>query len=398
MWDIGLFIKHRKGGACPIKRDRLLVIAVLLISLFGLIMVYSASYPLAVLEHKPPKYFFTKQLQFFSIGLLLFIITSFLPYRIYGKLSPIFVIISLFLLIAVLIPGIGVERNHSQRWLKFGSLIIQPTEAVKLAMIIYFADIYAKKQRYINHFWKGVMPPLFILGVVFLLILKQPDLGTATIILVPCGLILLCSGARKIHLFLLGGIALGGITFFAMTSQYRLERLLSFHNPFADPTGNGYQLVNSYVAISSSNGLWGRGLGYSVQKLGYLPEAHTDFIMSIIVEELGIFGLMIVICSYLFIMYRGVHIALHLTQPFPKLLAIGLTFQMLIQAIFNLGAVSGLLPITGVPLPFISYGGSSLIMMLISSGILVSLSRHTTKEKKVKIHHGNDGLLRKYGK
>ena len=365
------------------KIDYLLVLAVVFLCLFGLIMVFSASYPLAILDFNPPRYFFTKQLQFFGIGLVLFALTCIFPFRVYGKMSPIFVVLSIILLVAVLIPGIGVERNYSQRWLRIGSFILQPTEAVKLAMIIYFAYIYAKKQESIDHFWKGVMPPLFILGLVFILILKQPDLGTATIILLPCGFILFCSGARKIHLVLLGSIAIGGIIFLAVTSPYRLERLFSFRNPFADSDGNGYQLVNSYYAISSG-GFWGRGLGNSIQKLGYLPEAHTDFIMSIIMEELGIIGLLIVICSYIFIMYRGMRIAQYSTQLFPKLLAIGLTFQMIVQAIFNLGAVSGLLPITGVPLPFISYGGSSLVMMLITSGILVNLSRYTNKVESKK--------------
>ncbi|MBY0123762.1 putative lipid II flippase FtsW [Bacillus sp. S/N-304-OC-R1] len=365
------------------KYDYLLVLAIVLLCLFGLTMVFSASYPLAMLEHHPPRFFLIKQMQSLGIGLVFFVITAILPYRIYGKLSPIFVVISIFLLIAVLIPGIGVERNYSQRWLKIGSFIIQPTEAVKLAMIVYFAYIYAKKQEYIHHFWKGVMPPLFILGIVFTLILKQPDLGTATAILIPCGFILSCSGPRKIHIIFLGVVALCGIATLAMTASYRLERLLSYLNPFGDPDGNGYQLVNSYFALSSG-GLWGRGLGNSIQKLGYLPEAHTDFIMSIIVEELGVIGLLFVIGSYLFIMYRGMRIAQRSTESFPKLLAIGLTFQIMIQAIFNLGAVSGLLPITGVPLPFISYGGSSLIIMLISSGILVNLSYHANRaiEKK----------------
>ena len=337
-------------------------------------MVFSASYPLAIMGNQPPRFFFAKQMQFFGIGIVLFILTSMLPFRIYGKLSAMIIILSIFLLIAVLIPGMGAERNYSQRWLQIGSFIIQPTEAVKLAMTIYFAYIYAKRQEYIEDFWKGVMPPLFILAIVFLLILKQPDLGTATIILLTCGIILFCSGVRKAHLFLLGSIALGGVSFMALTAPYRLERLLSFQDPFATPDGSGYQLINSYYALSSG-GLWGNGFGNSIQKLGYLPKAHTDFIMSIIIEELGIIGLLIVIGTYFFIMYRGLRIAVRAKEPFAKLLAIGLTFQIMIQVVFNLGAVCGLLPITGVPLPFISYGGSSLIILLISSGILVNISR-----------------------
>ncbi|WP_083402328.1 putative lipid II flippase FtsW [Bacillus sp. MUM 116] len=365
------------------KVDKLLIIAILFLSLFGLVMVFSASFPLSLVDYNNPRIFFAKQLKSFVIGMVLFIITAIIPYRIYGKFSPFFVMISIFFLIIILIPGIGVERNNSQRWLQLGPLVIQPTEAVKLVMILYFSYIYAKKQEYINDFWKGVMPPLLLLAIVFLLVLKQPDLGTATAILLPCGFILLCSGARAIHLILLGSITVGGISFFAITAPYRLERITSFLNPFADPNGNGYQLIQSYFGIASG-GIWGQGLGKGIQKLGYLPEAHTDFIMSVISEELGVFGVLIVIISYLFIMYRGVRISLKSREPFAKLLAIGLTFQIMVQAVFNLGAVSGLLPITGVPLPFISYGGSSLIILLISSGILVNLSFHSNKGFKQK--------------
>lgn len=355
------------------KADYLLLITILILSLFGLAMVYSASYPVALNQYEDAKYFYTKQLNWLYVGIGLMVVTSIFPYRIYGKLSPVLLLISMVALIAVFIPGVGVERNYSQRWLKAGPLFIQPAEAVKLVMIIYFAYIYAKKQAYINHFWKGVMPPLFILGIVFFLILKQPDLGSATAILLPCGFILLCAGVRVIHLILLGGIATGGIGYLAISAPYRLKRILSFQNPFEDPFGDGYQLINSYEAIASG-GIWGRGLGHSVQKLGYLPEAHTDFIIAVIAEELGIIGMLFVILCYLFIMYRGVRIGLKTNQPFAKLLAFGLTFQIMVQAIFNLGAASGLLPITGIPLPFVSYGGSSLLFMFISSGILVNLS------------------------
>ncbi|MED4203758.1 putative lipid II flippase FtsW [Neobacillus mesonae] len=362
-----------------IKRiDSLFVTIVLLFCLFGLVMVYSASFPISLMQHEDARFLFSKQLQSFVIGFILLFITAIVPYRIYGKLNPFFVMLSIFFLILILIPGIGVERNHSQRWLHVGSLVIQPTELVKLLMIIYFSYIYAKKQEYIDDFKKGVLPPLLILATVFLLILKQPDLGTATAILIPCGLILLCSGARKIHLILLTSTAVGGIVFFALTSSYRLKRVLSFQNPFQDSDGSGYQLVNSYYAIGNG-GIWGQGLGKGIQKLGFLPEAHTDFIMAVISEELGVFGLLIVIFSYLFIMRRGVRIAILSKDPFAKLLAIGLTFQIMTQALFNLGAVCGLLPITGVPLPFISYGGSSLIIMLITTGILVNLSYHARK-------------------
>ena len=358
------------------KVDFLLLFTVCFISVFGLIAVYSSSYPIGILDHNNPKYFFDKQVRSFIIGLILLAITCFIPSRIYGKLSPIFIMISILILIAMLLPGIGVERNNAQRWLQLGPIVIQPSEAIKLVMIIYFAHIYAKKQGGMNDFMKDVMPPLIILAVVFLLILSQPDLGSATALLIPCGFILLCSGARAIHLILLGSTAVGGIIFLAQSSPYRLERMLTFQDPFNDPMGSGYQLINSYYAITSG-GVWGSGFGKSILKHGYLPEAHTDFIMAIISEELGAVGIMLVIFSFLLIMYCGVRIAAKSKETYSKLLAIGLTFQILVQAIFNLGAVCGLLPVTGVPLPFISYGGSSLIFMMISTGILLNLSIHS---------------------
>ncbi|MFA1818814.1 putative lipid II flippase FtsW [Virgibacillus oceani] len=357
------------------RMDHSLIISILLLAAFGLIMVYSASYTLGAMEYDNGSHFFFRQLQWLLIGLFFFLAAALVPYKVYGKLSPFLVIISLIFLLMVLMPSIGVERNNSQRWIAVGSFLFQPAEAVKLFMIIYFAYIFAKKQSYIDHFGKAVLPPLLVLAITFLLIMQQPDLGSSMLILLACGIIVICSGTRPLHITLLGSGAILAFAYFAYTSSYRLERLTSFLNVFDDPQGSGYQLVNSYVAIASG-GIWGNGLGSSVQKLGFLPEAHTDFIMAVILEETGIIGLFFIIFLYLFIMFRGVSIAKGLDDMFPKLLAIGLTFQIILQAVINLGAVSGMLPITGITLPFISYGGSSLLFTLISAGILVNLSAH----------------------
>ncbi|AJO16870.1 Cell division protein FtsW [Bacillus paralicheniformis] len=363
------------------KLDYVLIASVLFLSSFGLLMVYSAGYPLGYMKYHDGSYFFMKQLQWLLIGLTFFSAAVFFPYKAYSKLIRFLVKLSFLLLILVLLPGIGMEKNNSQRWIQLGSLMIQPSEAVKLVMVIYFAYVYAKKQRYIADFGKGVMPPLIILAAVFFLILKQPDLGTAVSILLSCGAVLLCAGLRIRHLLLLGTMAGAGIAYFAMTASYRLKRLTSFSDPFQNENGDGYQLINSYLAIDSG-GVWGNGLGNSVQKLGFLPEAHTDFIMAVISEELGGVGLLMIIGAYLLIMLRGVKIAAQIDDPFGKLLAVGITFQIMIQALFNLGAVFGLLPITGIPLPFVSYGGSSLMFMLTSAGILVNLSSHVQRGVK----------------
>ena len=362
--------------------DYWLVAVILALSLFGLVMVYSASYPLAMLHYDNDKHFLNRQWISLLIGLVMFTLAAIFPYQKLRVLTPALIIGSIFLLVLVLVPGIGVERNFSQRWLSIGPFMFQPSEAVKLTMILYFAHVYAKKQNYIDDFKNGVLPPLVIMGIVFFLILSQPDLGTATSILMACGCILFCSGVRMAHLIGLGTIALAGITYFALSASYRLQRVLSFRDPFEDASGSGYQLINSYEAIAYG-GLSGNGLGGSIQKLGFLPEAHTDFIMSIILEELGVAGLLFMVAAYVFIMYRGVRISLMAKDPFLKLLAIGLTFQIMIQVLFNLGAVSGLLPITGITLPYISYGGSSLIFMLISSGVLVNLSAVVNKTKAI---------------
>lgn len=353
--------------------DYSLIFVFLALAIFGSIMVYSSSYTLSTLHHDNGHHFFIRQLIFLALGLFVFLIMSFISLRSLGEMSPLLVFISIVLLALVLLPGIGVVRNNAQRWLGVGPFVFQPSEIVKIFMIIYFAHVYAKKQPYIESFKKGVLPPLIILAIVFFLILIQPDFGTATHILMICGLIILFSGVRMRHIILLGSIGISGVIFFAISQPYRLERITSFRNTFDDPTGDGYQLINSYVSIATS-GLSGNGLGNSVQKLGYLPEAHTDFIMPVIIEELGLIAIIIVIASYLFILYRGITIAKEVDSLYLRLLALGITFQITIQAVFNLGAVSGVLPITGIPLPFISYGGTSLVFTLLAAGILVNIS------------------------
>ncbi|RKQ28550.1 putative lipid II flippase FtsW [Oceanobacillus halophilus] len=357
--------------------DYTLLFVIVFLAVFGIMMVYSSSYTIAYVDYGIPNYFYRRQLQWLFIGLFFFVLAAFFPYRVYSKLSPLLVMASILLLILVLIPGIGSERNYSQRWIELGPLAFQPTEVIKLFMIIYFASFYAKRQQTISHFKDGVLPPMLILAIIFLLILKQPDLGSAASILFVCAIIVICSGVKMKHLFMLGCVGLVGLLFFAYSSPYRVERITSFVDPFADPFGDGYQLINGYIAIGTG-GMWGTGLGNGVQKLGFLPEAHTDFIMAIIIEELGMIGLIIVICSYMFIMFRGVRIARGCKDMFAKLLAIGITFQIMTQVVINLGAVSGLLPITGITLPLISYGGSSLVITMVSLGILLNLSTRDT--------------------
>lgn len=362
--------------------DYPLLAAVLLLAAFGLMMIYSSSNTLAYLYYGAPNHFFIKQMQWLALGTFILIIAIFIPYRIYMKWSPLFVLASITLLVLVLLPGLGVERNNSQRWIQLGPFLFQPSEFIKLFMLIYFASFYSGKQSVINQFKRGVLPPLLILGVVFLLIMQQPDLGSAALILFACGIIVLCSGVKLRHIAALGSIGVLGVGYFAFSSPYRMERLTSFVNPFNDPDGDGYQLINGYIAIGTG-GLSGNGLGGSVQKLGFLPEAHTDFIMAVTLEELGMIGVLVVFGAYVFIMFRGIAIAKAAGSLFAKFLAIGITFQLMIQVVFNLGAVSGLLPITGIPLPLISYGGSSVLVTMVSLGILLQISTSRNPGRKI---------------
>lgn len=359
--------------------DWTLFFIIVVMCVFGLVMVYSSSFVVAAMMNEDPAYFYKKQRAWLIISLSGLMIMAITPYRLLGKLTPLMVFGSIIILVLVLIPGIGVERNYSQRWIGAGPLLIQPSEICKLTMIIYFAYVYAKKQIYLNHFGKGILPPLVVLAFVCGLILLQPDLGTATSIIVACGTILICSGARLRHLIFLAVAAFVFIAVFAFSEQYRMERLTSYKDPFADPSGSGYQLINSYISISQG-GFSGLGLGNSIQKYGYLPEAHTDFIMAIVAEELGLKGVLIVFFFFFLILYKGVLISIRVEDPFGKMLAIGITFQICSQAIFNMGAVTGLLPITGITLPFISYGGSSLVVTCLSAGILLNISAHRKKQ------------------
>lgn len=343
-------------------------------------MIYSASFAFSILEYGSGTHFFVRQAIWLVLGLIIFIGISYIPYQIYGKWVPILTIATIILLILVFIPGIGVERNHSTRWLGTGPLIFQPSEIAKIVMILFFAKAYTNKQKYIKNFKAGLLPPLLILAGVSFLILMQPDLGTVISITLACAGILLIAGGRWVHIGGLALTAIAAMVLFATSADYRMKRITSFVDPFASAQTDGFQLVNSYVAIGDG-GLLGHGLGNSIQKLGYLPEAHTDFIMAIIVEELGIFGLIIVIGLFVLLLFKGFSIFRNAPDRMGQLLAFGITTQIASQAIMNLCAVSGLLPITGVPLPLISYGGTSLFITLGSLGILMNISKQISKRE-----------------
>lgn len=363
--------------------DYTLVLAPIILSLFGLVMIYSSSMVVAVSDkyEGTPDLFFMKQLKWLILGIFVYIMVLGFPYKAYKIFLKLIFFGAPILLVSVLL--FGKATNNAQSWI-FG---FQPAEFIKLGVIIYLAGVFSNKQSYIQKFVPAFGPPLMFIFFIFLLVYKQPDLGTALLILAISGMIIVCSGIRLKHL---GRLALVGVIgaalLYPLLTDEQLNRFTAAYDPFHEEIADedGYQLINSYIAIAAG-GITGEGLGKSIQKFGYLPEPHTDFIMSIISEELGIFGVGFVLFMLTFIVWKGFTVAVKSPDPFGSLIAIGIAGMIGIQSFVNLGALTGLLPITGVPLPFVSYGGSSLVLLLISMGILNNIamfSRLKSSEKQ----------------
>lgn len=359
--------------------DFTLMITPILLATFGAIMIYSASMVSAVVEGLDSTYYLERQIQWFFIGLVAFIFCSIFPYKHYQKFIKLIILLSIILLVSVLL--FGDTAHNATRKMVFGSMSIQPAEFVKIGLILYLASAYSKKQAYISDFFKGVLPPLILTAIVVSLIVMQPDIGTSTIILVIAGAIIASSGIYFRHLFVLFFISAVflAIAIPKMITGTRIARVVGAYKPFTAPDSIGHHLIESYLAIGVG-GLTGEGLGQSIQKLGYLWGAHTDFIMSIIAEELGFIGVILVIGLLAIIVLRGFFIARQCQDSFGSLIAIGISTMIGIQAFINLGAISGVLPITGVPLPFVSYGGSSLMALMISVGILNNIAMNVKKQ------------------
>ena len=302
-------------------------------------------------------------------------IVSKIPYSFYLKYSNSFLLFTFVLLILVLIPGIGSVRNGSRSWFGIGSFGIQPSEACKISLIIFTSKYLSFNEKYLSSFFKGVFPILFVVLIFFFLIMLQPDMGTGFILVLSIISILFIAGV-SMKLFTIGGVlGILGIILLIVVAPYRMKRITSFMNPWSDPLGTGFQMIQSLYAIGPG-GLLGLGYLNSIQKHFYLPEPQTDFIFSIICEEFGVFGAFFVIGLFSILCYSGIQISLHATDSFSKYLSFGLLFQIIFQAILNLMVVVGLIPVTGVTLPFLSYGGSSLLMSMISMGIILNISRN----------------------
>ncbi|MEI4831157.1 FtsW/RodA/SpoVE family cell cycle protein [Bacillus sp. FJAT-53711] len=368
--------------------DYSLVLPLVIVCVLGVIMVYSASSIVAITKYYPKygwtsDHFFRSQLKAMLVGTIGLLIIMFIPFQVWRKrmVTVLIVLGSIGMLLIVLKWGTVV--NNAKSWV-FG---MQPTEFIKVGIIVVLARFYAKKQMTDGPIWHGAGRVVAFLLITIYLILKQPDLGTTLLILSTIGIMTFCSGIpfqvwiKRIALTSIIWIPLGYFIGKSVLSDVQIARFTTFWNPFGDPQGKGFQLINSFVGIASG-GISGRGLGNSIQKYGYLPEPHTDFIMAIVSEELGFVGVAIILMCLLVIVVRAFRVAQKCQDPFGSLLAIGIGSMIGVQAIVNLGGVTGFMPLTGVPLPFVSYGGTSLVANLLAMGILLNVASSVKQREK----------------
>lgn len=353
--------------------DVVLLLMVVALTSFGVVMVYSASSVMAAKNFHDGAYFLKRQGLFALIGFAAALVAMRVDYQIWRKLAVPLLLVSLVLLVAVLIPGIGGKVKGASRWIRLPGFNLQPSEFTKIALILYLAYSIDKKQDRIRSLSAGFLPYMVVLMILLGLLLKQPDLGAALTLAAVTILMLFAAGTRLV--FILGSamVALPFVAYLVITSSYRLKRIKAFLNPEQDPTGIGWQIIQSKYAFGAG-GVFGQGLGEGKQKLFYLPEAHTDFILSVVGEELGFIGVLIIIGMFFILVQRALRIAMATQDTFARFLALGIAVLFAIEATVNMGVVTGLLPTKGLALPFLSYGGSSLLVSLFAVGILLNIS------------------------
>ncbi len=338
-------------------------------------MVYSASAVWAAYKFDDSFFFAKRQLLFAGLGIIAMFFIMNVDYWTWRTWAKVLLIICFILLVAVLIPGVGMVRNGSRSWIGVGAFSIQPSEFMKLAMIAFLAKFLSENQKKITSLKKGLVPTLSLVFFAFGIIMLQPDLGTGTVMVGTCIAMIFIAGARISHFVGLGIIGLVGFAGLILSAPYRIKRITSFLNPWEDPLGSGFQIIQSLYAIGPG-GLFGLGLGQSRQKFFYLPEPQTDFIFAILAEELGFIGGTLILLLFSLLLWRGIRIALGAPDLYGSFLAVGIIAMIAIQVMINIGVVTGLMPVTGITLPFLSYGGSSLTLMLMAIGVLLNISRY----------------------
>ena len=357
------------------KFDLTLMITIIITSLYGIVMIFSASSIWAEYKFNSKFHYVIMQSIFFIVGVTLMILVSKVPYKYYLKKANIILLVCFISLILVLVPGIGSVRNGSRSWFGIGGLGIQPSEFMKLALIIFTSKYIYNNPKDMKKVTKGAFPILLVTLISFGLIMLQPDFGTGTILVMTIVAMLFISGVNFSFFIKIGLVGMVLVVLLILKAPYRVNRIISFLNPWNDPLGTGFQSIQSLFAIGPG-GLFGLGFGNSIQKHFYLPEPQTDFIFSIISEELGILGIITVSILFLTIILKSVKISIKAPDNFAKFLSFGIIFQLAFQALLNLSVVVGLVPVTGVTLPFFSYGGSSLIITLIEMGMILNISRY----------------------
>ena len=354
--------------------DPIILISVLLLLGIGLVAVYSASSMLAEARFGDHYFYLKRQAVFCLFGILLMIAAKNINYLVYRKLVYVVLGLSVLLLVLLLIPGLGFKVGGAQRWFRFGLISLQPSEAAKLSLAVFMAYSMSKNVDQMSTFFNGLFPHLLVGSIFVALILLQPDLGTAVIIGTWMLILLFIGGVHLGQLVVLLGLTTPIVFYLISQSTYRLNRWWAFLNPWEDPQGFGFQIIHSFLAFGSG-GLFGVGLGNSKQKLFYLPEPHTDFVAAIIAEEAGFIGICILTILFALIVIRGIKIALKAPELFGTYLALAISCMLAVQVIVNMGVVMALLPTKGLTLPFVSYGGSSLVVSLLGMGILMNISR-----------------------
>lgn len=357
--------------------DRILFITTLLLVAVGLFIVASASSGLSMKRFGTPYYFFIHQLVAGAgVGVVLLFIAQHIPYKYWRSLAPVLLIASVFLMALLFVPKLGISHGGAVRWLDAGFFSFQPSEMLKFSFLLYLTSWLAAKKKEIGTMSFGLMPFLLMMGFGGAFLILEPDVGTLGVLSLTSAFLFFLGGGRLAHLgitMLLGALLLGALIY---TEPYRWSRFAVFLNPSLDRQGIGYQLNQSLVAIGSG-GIGGKGFGFSFQKLHLLPEPAGDSIFAIVAEESGFVGSLVLLCLFLLFFWRGIMIAQRSRDTFAKLLASGLTLLVFIQVVVNIGALLGLLPLTGIPLPFVSYGGTSLAVHLAQVGILLNISKHT---------------------
>ncbi len=362
--------------------DIWLFVAVVVLVAAGVVMVYSASAIVAHDRYGDSAFFFKRQLVWATLGMAALVITQRIHYARLRRLTPLLLFIALAALVLVLVPGVGRVAGGARRWIALGGpFAFQPAEGAKLAVVLYLAHFLAAVGR--QDTLRAAVPPLLITALSAGLILMQPDMGTALLMGMLAVSQLFIGGVRPAHLLGLSMASVPLVTVAVLGEEYRRQRILAFLNPWRDPQGAGFHIIQSLLALGSG-GLLGLGLGNSRQKFFYLPEQHTDFIFAILGEELGLIGAVAILVLFALLAVRGFRIAREAPDRYGSLLASGITLMIVLQAIINVGVTTGVLPITGVPLPFVSFGGSSLLFMLIGVGILLNISQYGSADARMR--------------